>query len=36
MLNNELQKISQWFISNKLSINMTKTKYIYIFFLQTK
>ena len=33
-VNNELQKIFQWFISNKLSINMTKTK--YSFFSQTK
>ena len=28
-VNNELQKISQWFISNKLSINVTKTKYSF-------
>ena len=25
-VNIELQKINQWFISNKLSLNMTKTK----------
>ena len=25
--NIELQKISQWFISNKLSLNVTKTKH---------
>ena len=25
----ELQKISQWFISNKLSLNVTKTKYSF-------
>ena len=29
MVNNELQKVSQWFISNKLSINVTKTKYSF-------
>ena len=28
-VNNELEKISQWFISNKLSINETKTKYSF-------
>ena len=28
-VNNELQKISLWFISNKLSINLTKTKYSF-------
>ena len=28
-INNELQKIYQWFISNKLSINTTKTKYSF-------
>ena len=30
-VNNELQKIFQWFISNKLSINMTKTKYSFFY-----
>ena len=33
MVNNELWKMSQWFILNKLSLNVTKTKY---FFSQTK
>ena len=28
-VNNELQKISQWFMSDKLSINVTKTKYSF-------
>ena len=28
-INNELQKIYQWFISKKLSINVTKTKYFF-------
>ena len=28
-VNNELQKISQWFISNKLSLNVKKTKYFF-------
>ena len=28
-VNIELQKISQWFISNKLSLNVTKTKYSF-------
>ena len=28
--NNELHKICQWFISNKLSANMTKTKYCFL------
>ena len=28
-VNNELQKISQWFISNKLSLNVKKTKYSF-------
>ena len=28
-VNNELQKISLWFISNKLSINLTKAKYSF-------
>ena len=27
VVNIELQKISQWFISNKLSLNVTKVKY---------
>ena len=27
IVNIELQKISQWFISNKLFLNVTKTKY---------
>ena len=27
IVNIELQKTSQWFISNKLSLNVTKTKY---------
>ena len=31
-VNNELQKISQWFILNKLSINVTKI-IIIIFFI---
>ena len=31
-VNNELQKISQWFILNKLSINVTKIIIIIIFF----
>ena len=26
-VNSELSKISQWFLSNKLSLNVTKTKY---------
>ena len=29
MVNNELQKIFQWFISSKLSINLSKTKYFF-------
>ena len=29
IVNIELQKISQWFISNKLSLNVTKTKYSF-------
>ena len=33
-VNNELLKISQWFISNKVSLNVTKTK--YSFFSQIK
>ena len=28
-VNIELQKIRQWFISNKLSLNVTKTKYSF-------
>ena len=28
-VNNELQKISQWFILNKLSVNVTKAKYYF-------
>ena len=28
-VNIELQKISQWFISNKLSLNVTKIKYSF-------
>ena len=28
-VNIELQKVSQWFISNKLSLNVTKTKYSF-------
>ena len=28
-VNNELQKISQWFISNKSSLNVTKNKYYF-------
>ena len=28
-VNIELQKISQWFISNKLSLNMTKANYSF-------
>ena len=29
IVNIELQKTSQWFISNKLSLNVTKTKYSF-------
>ena len=29
IVNIEIQKISQWFISNKLSLNVTKTKYSF-------
>ena len=29
ILNIELQKISQWFIFNKLSLNVTKAKYSF-------
>ena len=29
VVNIELQKISQWFISNKLSLNVTKAKYSF-------
>ena len=29
IVNNELQKMSQWFISNKLSLNVKKTKYSF-------
>ena len=32
-VNNELSKINQWFLANKLSLNVTKTK--YSFFNQT-
>ena len=32
-VNNELQKISQWFILNKLSINVTKIIIIIFFFI---
>ena len=28
-INNELSKISQWFLANKLSLNVTKTKYSF-------
>ena len=28
-VNNELQKINEWFISNKLSVNMKKNKYSF-------
>ena len=31
-----INRISQWFISNKLSINMTKTKYSFFFTNQAK
>ena len=31
-VNNEVQKISQWFIFNKLSINVTKIIIIIFFF----
>ena len=33
MVNNELQKISRWFILNKLSINVTKIIIIIIIFI---
>ena len=29
IVNIELQKISRWFISNKLSLNVTKTRYSF-------
>ena len=28
VINNELSKVSQWLTANKLSINVTKTKYM--------
>ena len=28
-INSELSKISQWFLANKLSLNVTKTKYSF-------
>ena len=28
-VNSELSKISQWFLANKLSLNVTKTKYSF-------
>ena len=28
-VNDELQKINEWFISNKLSLNLKKTKYLF-------
>ena len=28
-VNSELRKISQWFLANKLSLNVTKTKYSF-------
>ena len=30
-VNIKLEKISQWFISNKLSLNVTKTKYSFFY-----
>ena len=35
-VNKELQKISQWFISNKSSINVTKTNFFFFFTNQAK
>ena len=32
VINNELSKISQWLAANKLSINVTKTKYMFFLF----
>ena len=36
IVNIEFQKISQWFISNKLSLNVTKTKYSFFHKLSKK
>ena len=36
ILNIELQKISQWFISNKLSLNVTKAKYSFFHIFSRK
>ena len=36
IVNIELQKISQWFISNKLSLNVTKPKYSFFHKLRKK
>ena len=36
IVNIELQKISQWFISNKLSLNVTKSKYSFFHKLSKK
>ena len=35
VINNELSKVSQWLAANKLSINVTKTKYM-VFHLHEK
>ena len=35
VINNELSKVSQWLVANKLSINVTKTKYM-VFHLHKK
>ena len=35
VINNELSKVSQWLVANKLSINVTKTKYM-VFHLDKK
>ena len=35
VINNELSKVSQWLAANKLSINVTKTKYM-VFHLHKK
>ena len=35
VINNELSKVSQWLVANKLSINVSKTKYM-VFHLHKK
>ena len=35
VINNELSKVGQWLAANKLSINVTKTKYM-VFYLHKK